>query len=86
MYFLLCWSVHVGAPSPICLCADVQVCVIGASLSEPHINGTALQEIYGTTVTFCMYVYSNLANCKFTLQQLLQENIASVTAWTIEDS
>ena len=49
------------------------VIIIGASLSEPHINGTALREIcvymYGTrtTITFHIYAYSNLANCKFIL-------------------
>ena len=64
---------------------------IGASLSEPHINGTAMRAIYGiciyvymyiciyvymyiyymygTTVTFRIYGYSNLANCKFTLMR-----------------
>ena len=56
---------------------------IGASLSEPHINSTAIRAIYGiciyyvymyirmygTTVTFRIYAYSNLANCKFTLMQ-----------------
>ena len=29
------------------------VVVIGASLSEPHINGTAMRAIYG----ICIYVY-----------------------------
>ena len=29
------------------------ILVIGASLSEPHINGTAMRAIYG----ICMYVY-----------------------------
>ena len=51
--------------------AGHETTVIGASLSEPHINSTALHEIYvymhGTTVTFRIYAYSNLANCEFTL-------------------
>ena len=60
-----------------------QITIIGASLSEPHINGTAVREFYiiiyyyGTSVTrnyisidalYGPYISrSNLANCKFTL-------------------
>ena len=35
-------------------------CVIGVSLSKPHINGTALREysMYGTTVTSLIIIYA----------------------------
>ena len=75
------------------------VLLIGASLSEPHINGTPLREVYacmyGTTVTFriILHACSNLVNCKFTLVHNYtstlycnQGNRASTGEWCISDS
>ena len=52
-------------------------------------NVLLLWYMYGTTVTFRIYAYSNLANCKFTLVQYCNagiENNASVTVQKIKDS
>ena len=39
---------------------DKNSCIIGVSLNEPHINGTALREysMYGTTVTSLIIIYA----------------------------
>ena len=47
--------------------------LVGASLSEPHINGSALREIYIYVYMFVWYdqyiCCSNLGKCKFSLMQ-----------------
>ena len=40
-----------------CLCATKFSNLIGASLSEPHINGTAMRAIYGICIYVYMYIY-----------------------------
>ena len=36
----------------------MRLIIIGASLSEPHINGTAMRAIYGVCMYVCMYARS----------------------------
>ena len=48
-------------------CADKGRNIIGASLSEPHINGTAMRAIYGICmyVYVCMYMYVYIYVCMY---------------------
>ncbi len=48
--------------SSACMHAMHTVNIIGASLSEPHINGTAMRAIYGICIYVYMYVYIYVYN------------------------
>ena len=54
------WIIIVSSGTHACRaeCALMLTIIIGASLTEPHINGTAMHAIYGIICIYvCIYVY-----------------------------
>ena len=50
------WVAHMSGVKVALLCPVFAVVLIGASLSKPHINGTAMRAIYGIYIYVYMYI------------------------------